>query len=116
MQTTVEPAATQAQEFGGLAHVAFKAFQRLLNQEALHFFQAHFVLLKLTVQQALDAGVFREGIDNVALISQTLWAGVHGVISLRIAKENDCWVDCQLLASAVDLMLDALMRGLTKEG
>jgi hypothetical protein len=35
---------------------------------------------------------------------------------LRIAKENDCWVDCQPLASAVDLMLDALVRGLTKEG
>jgi AcrR family transcriptional regulator len=75
-----------------------------------------YALLKHTVQQALDAGVFREGIDNVALISQTLWAGVHGVISLRIAKENDCWVDCQPLASAVDLMLDALVRGLTKEG
>jgi AcrR family transcriptional regulator len=75
-----------------------------------------YALLKHTVQQALDAGVFREGIDNPELISQTLWAGVHGVISLRIAHKDDDWVDCQPLAKAVDLMLDALMRGLTKEG
>lgn len=74
-----------------------------------------YALLKHTVQQALDAGVFREGIDNLDLISQTLWAGVHGVISLRIAHKDEDWVDCQPLSNAVDLMLDALIRGLTKE-
>jgi len=74
-----------------------------------------YAMLRNTVQQALDAGVFREGVDNVELISQTLWAGVHGVISLRIAKKNDHWVECQPLESAVDLMLNALMRGLTRE-
>jgi AcrR family transcriptional regulator len=75
-----------------------------------------YALLKHTVQQALEAGVFREGIDNPDLISQTLWAGVHGVISLRIAHKDEDWVDCQPLSSAVALMLDALLRGLTKEG
>ena len=75
-----------------------------------------YALLRHTVQQAIDAGVFREGIDNPDLISQTLWAGVHGVISLRIAHKDEDWVDCQPLSSAGDLMLDALMRGLTKEG
>ncbi len=74
-----------------------------------------YAMLKLSVQQALDAGVFREGIDNVELIAQTLWASVHGVISLRIVNKHRDWVEAQPLDAAVDLMLDALMRGLVKE-
>ena len=74
-----------------------------------------YAFVKQTVQQAIDAGIFREGIDDAELISQTLWAGVHGVISLHIAKHDDFWVDWRPLEKAVELMLDALIRGMTKE-
>ena len=33
------------------------------------------------------------GIRDAELISQTLWAAVHGVIALHIAKSHDGWVD-----------------------
>jgi AcrR family transcriptional regulator len=50
-----------------------------------------YAFLKWAVQQALEAGCFREELNDTELISQTLWASVHGVISLQIAKGTDCW-------------------------
>lgn len=74
-----------------------------------------YALLKHRVQQAIDAGSFRKGIDDSELISQTLWAAVHGVISLQIAKHGDSWVDWRPLEQRVELMLDAVLSGLRKE-
>src|SRR5271165_3268169 len=42
--------------------------------------------LRATVAEGLRLGVFREEFQDTDLIAQTLWAGVHGVISLQIAK------------------------------
>jgi hypothetical protein len=70
----------------------------------------------LTVNQALAERRFRDDIRNPDLIAQTLWAGVHGVISLQIAKCNDEWVDWRPMQERVELMLDAVLRGMTKEG
>ena len=74
-----------------------------------------YALLKYTVQQAIDAGVFAKIHRDAELISQTLWASVHGVISLHIAKQFDAWVDWRPLAERVELMLDAVVDGLRKE-
>jgi AcrR family transcriptional regulator len=74
-----------------------------------------YALLKLTVQQAIDAGAFRAGMEDAELISQTLWAAVHGVISLQIAKHGDAWVDWRPLEQRVELMLDSVLSGLRKE-
>jgi AcrR family transcriptional regulator len=74
-----------------------------------------YALLKHTVQQAIQAGVFRGGTDDAELISQTLWAGVHGVISLQIAKGRISWVEWRSLEQRVEVMLDAVLDGLRKE-
>ncbi len=71
-----------------------------------------YALLRQTVQQAIDAGVFRQGMNDAELISQTLWSGVHGVISLEIAKHCDPWVDWRPLEQRVEVILDAVLRGL----
>lgn len=74
-----------------------------------------YALLKHTVQHAIDAGVFRSGIDDAELISQTLWSAVHGVISLHIAKQFDSWVEWRPLEERVGVMLDAVLSGLRKD-
>jgi AcrR family transcriptional regulator len=74
-----------------------------------------YAFLKQGVQQAIAAGAFREGLKDVELISQTLWAAVHGVISLEIAKGNDRWVDWRPVKKRAELMLDAVMRGLLRK-
>src|SRR6516164_5763268 len=48
--------------------------------------------LRATVEEAMRAGAFRKELKDPDLVSQTLWAGVHGVISLQIAKCDDAWV------------------------
>ncbi len=75
-----------------------------------------YAFLKLTVQQAIDAGCFREELRDAELLSQTLWAAVHGVISLQIAKGCDYWVDWRPIQERSELMLDATLRGFLKEG
>jgi AcrR family transcriptional regulator len=74
-----------------------------------------YAFLKYTVQQAIAEGKFREDIADADLISQTMWASVHGVISLQIAKCNDsAWVDWRPMEERTTVMLDAILRGLLK--
>ena len=74
-----------------------------------------YAFLKLTVQQAIDAGRFREELRDAELLSQTLWAAVHGVISLNLAKCNDPWVDWRPIEERTELVLTATLRGFLKE-
>jgi len=74
-----------------------------------------YAFLKWAVQEAINAGCFREGVQDAELVSQTLWASVHGVISLNIAKGKDAWVDWRPLRQRAEMMLDITLRGLLKE-
>jgi len=74
-----------------------------------------YAFLKLTVQQAMDAGCFREELRDAELISQTLWASVHGVISLNIAKCKDPWVEWRPLQERAEMMLDLTLRGMQRQ-
>jgi AcrR family transcriptional regulator len=77
--------------------------------------QDSYAFLMRTVQQAIEAGLFREELKDPELVSQTLWAAVHGVVSLQIAKCNDAWVEWRPIAERIQLMLDAVLCGLLKE-
>lgn len=71
-----------------------------------------YAFLRWAVQQAIDAGSFREEIRDAELVSQTLWASAHGVISLNIAKGKDPWVEWRPVADRAQMMLDVTLRGL----
>ncbi len=73
-----------------------------------------YAFLKWAVQQAIDASRLREELQDAELISQTLWASVHGVISLNIAKCSDPWVDWRPLQARAEMMLDVTLRGLVR--
>jgi AcrR family transcriptional regulator len=73
-----------------------------------------YAFLKWGVEQAIDAGRFREELQDAELISQTLWASVHGVIALNIAKCSDPWVDWRPLDERAEMMLDVTLRGLVR--
>lgn len=75
-----------------------------------------YAFLKETVEQALAKGCFRPEIDDAELVAQTLWAGVHGVASLQIAKHSDYWVDWRSIEARSELMLDSILRGMLKVG
>ena len=78
-----------------------------------------YALLKWAVEDAIKAGCFRKEVQDAELVSQTLWAAVHGVISLNIAKGKDPWVEWRPLQDRAEMMLDVTLRGLlrrNKEG
>ncbi len=75
-----------------------------------------YAMLMQTVHEAMAEGRFRADLSNADLIAQTLWAGVHGVISLDIAKRCDLWVEWRPFQERQEAMLDAVLRGMLKGG
>lgn len=74
-----------------------------------------YALLKSIVAELVNTKRFRAELQDVELLAQTIWAGVHGVISLQIAKANDGWIEWRPLEQRGALMIDTLINGLTKE-
>ena len=79
--------------------------------------QDSYALLKLCVQQGIDQGRMRPELSDADLVSQLLWAGVHGVASLHITRpdpEDWCpWLGADRLARE---MIDLILRGILREG
>lgn len=71
-----------------------------------------YALLRLAVVEALEAGRFRRELTDPELISQTLWAGVHGVTALQVTMHDDPWLQWRPIRQRAALMVDVLMRGL----
>jgi len=74
-----------------------------------------YAFLKWAVQQAIDAGCFRQEFCDADAVSQTLWAAVHGVISLQIGKGCDAWVEWRPIQQRAEMMLDMALNGLLCE-
>jgi AcrR family transcriptional regulator len=72
-----------------------------------------YAFLKGIVADCIAAGRFKPEFDDVELVSQTVWAGVHGVVSLEIAKCNDDWVNWRGIQQRVKTMIEVLVEGLT---
>ncbi|HQR60160.1 MAG TPA: TetR/AcrR family transcriptional regulator [Methylophilaceae bacterium] len=77
--------------------------------------QDAYACLRAMVADAHADGCFRTELDDPDLIAQILWAGLHGVCALEIAKKNDCWVDWRNFEVRIALMQQVLMRGLLRE-
>jgi AcrR family transcriptional regulator len=76
-----------------------------------------YVFLRMTVAQAMAEGRIREAFTDIDLLAQTLWAGVHGVISLEIAKGHEKrWVDWRPPRERLELMTEALIGHFVKDG
>jgi AcrR family transcriptional regulator len=72
-----------------------------------------YAFLREAVAEALDGGRFRPEFKSADELSQIIWGGVHGLVSLHIAKGNDNWVPWKPIRPVFKRMNDALLRGLT---
>ena len=75
-----------------------------------------YAFLKGIVVQAIAEGRLREDVTDADLVAQTMWAGMHGVVSLHIAKCNDAWVEWRDLEARAELMNETLLKGLVRDG
>lgn len=76
--------------------------------------QDAYAFLRHTVREALDAGRFRPEYKDVELLTQTLWAGVHGVASLEITHGDCPWCDWRALDRRSKTMCGSMLRGLLR--
>ena len=69
--------------------------------------EAGFDVLHGLIERAMAAGVMR--VDDPVMVALTVWAAVHGIVALRVAKPAFEWppVDAQ-----IDLMLRVMTSGL----
>ena len=73
-----------------------------------------YAMLHQACADALAAGRFRPELTDAHEIAQILWSGCHGLVSLRITKENTEWVPWRHLESVSELLGDAMMNGLLR--
>lgn len=72
-----------------------------------------YAYLRSTIEQGLAAGRFRPELTDADLLAQIFMAGTHGVVSLHIARGKDPWVPWRPVLPKAQLMIEALVRGLT---
>src|SRR5438067_1191378 len=75
-----------------------------------------YAYLKGTVAEGVAAGRFRPELKDVDLLAQIFMSGMHGIVSLHIARGKDPWVKWRPVRKRAELMVEALIRGLTEEG
>ncbi len=74
-----------------------------------------YAFLRETIAQGISQGRFRPELQDADLVSQVVWEATHGVISLQIAKCNDGWIDWRPIRESATLVIDSLIRGLTRK-
>jgi AcrR family transcriptional regulator len=74
--------------------------------------QDAYAFLKSIVTEAIAQHRFRDEFTDPELTAQTVWSGVHGVVSLEIAKCNDDWIDWVPVRRRIEAMVDVLIEGL----
>ena len=74
-----------------------------------------YAFLKSIITDCIATGRFRPDLTDIELLSQVTWSGVHGVISLEIAKCNDAWVDWHPLEARATLIIDTMIAGYTRK-
>jgi AcrR family transcriptional regulator len=73
-----------------------------------------YAFLRTTVEEAVANGRFRPEYDDPDQIAQMLWATAHGLVSLRIAKMDDPWIEFRDLRRTAAQAFQTMMRGLLR--
>ena len=89
--------------FGAIGTAAFKDEET--KQAGLRSFEC----MRMCVRRCVEAGMLR--ITDVEQVAQTLWASVHGVAMLLIAKPDFPFIEQNRL---IDSVLDVSMEGIKK--
>jgi AcrR family transcriptional regulator len=70
-----------------------------------------FAFLVALVQEAMDDGALRPELRDASALAHTLWAAIHGVVSLAVAKPN---LPAPGIDEQLDAMLDVVLHGIAR--
>ncbi len=68
-----------------------------------------------TVEEGLKKGLFRPEFQDEHQLAQIFWGGLHGIISLHIAKADDPWITWRDPRSTIRLAIDVMVRGTRRQ-
>lgn len=77
--------------------------------------QDAYAFLRAAVREAIGTGRLRPELTDADLLTQALWAGVHGIASLRITHSSDVWVDWRPVDTVVDVACSSTLRGMLRD-
>ncbi len=79
--------------------------------------QDAYAFLRLAVREAIEQERFRPELADAELISQMLWAAVHGIVSLHIVHHpKEDWIEWRAARATAQAMIDVTTRGLLRAG
>lgn len=73
-----------------------------------------YIFLKTNVQEGIDAEAFLPEYSDPELLSQLLWAGMHGIATIHLSKPpggHHPWIDLRAPDETASAMCDVLLRG-----
>ncbi|HZV02102.1 MAG TPA: TetR/AcrR family transcriptional regulator [Planctomycetota bacterium] len=75
-----------------------------------------YALLRELIDAAMKAKLLKKHLKDVDLVVQTVWASIHGVVSLEIAMtgNKDEWIDWAPVQKRIELMFETLLHGLLR--
>ena len=65
--------------------------------------------------EALEQDRLRPEHEDPELVSQLIWAAMHGIVSLEIAKGKDTWITWRPIKDRVRGMIELILHGVVKE-
>ena len=68
------------------------------------------------VTPPIASGRFRPELQDPHEVAQILWSSRHGLVSLRIAKEHDDWVQWRDVQATATRLQDVMFMGLLRRG
>ena len=74
-----------------------------------------YALLRATCAETIAGNRLRPEIDDPDELAQILWAGLHGLVSLRIIKTHDPWLEWRDVRQSARRMRESLVRGLLRD-
>lgn len=75
-----------------------------------------YAFLVQSCTQAIAEGRFRPEYKDPHEVAQMLWSACHGIVSLRIAKEHDDWVEWRDARATAARLHETMLAGLTRSG
>ena len=54
-------------------------------------------------------------LKDVDMLAQIFMSGMHGIVSLHISRGKDPWVKWRPVRKRAELMIEAMIRGLTRK-
>ncbi|MGD8278076.1 MAG: TetR/AcrR family transcriptional regulator [Gemmatimonadota bacterium] len=74
-----------------------------------------YALLRETCVDAIESGLLRPELTDPDELAQILWSALHGLVSLRIIKTHDAWLEWGDVRRTAGRVREILIRGMRRD-